>query len=244
MSYKPNLKRRRRVNFNCSNCGNIIEIIYYRKSKYNFCKKECHIEWRKNWTREKKKELMLNNKKYAFTMKNMSKTQWLNRTEKERKIFAEKVREGVIRFYKNNPKPIKLCSRFGCKNKHKAKGFCLKHYMDIWNKNNPDSSCGENWELRLKMNNVRKRDNNTCKWFNCNLTHKETIIDVHHIFPRSEYPELELIEKFMICYCIDHHSLWHEMRGDKYFHLIKNRLNTANVARKLNKPCKLIITRR
>lgn len=65
------------------------------------------------------------------------------------------------------------------------------------------------------MNNVRVRDKNICQWQNCGLTHKEAPIHVHHIFPRSEYPEFELIEQYMICYCLNHHGLWHRYRGDK-----------------------------
>ena len=70
-------------------------------------------------------------------------------------------------------------------------------------------------ELQIAMNNVRKRDSNACQWQDCGLTQREAPIHVHHIFLRSEYPELELIEKFMICYCANHHGLWHRYRGDK-----------------------------
>ena len=38
-------------------------------------------------------------------------------------------------------------------------------------------------DLQFAMANARKRDNNTCQWQNCNLTQKETQIQVNHIFP-------------------------------------------------------------
>lgn len=75
-------------------------------------------------------------------------------------------------------------------------------------------------DLQDAMNNVRVRDKNACQWQNCKLTFREATINVHHIFPRSEYPELELIEKYMICYCAGHHGKWHEVRGDSYSKLI------------------------
>jgi len=89
-----------------------------------------------------------------------------------------------------------------------------KIYMRKYYKENPWSGKIGSIELQIAMNNVRKRDHNTCQWRNCGLTHKETSIHVNHIFPRSEYPELELIEKYMICYCLDHHIKFHAHRGD------------------------------
>jgi len=80
------------------------------------------------------------------------------------------------------------------------------------------------------MNNVRKRDNNTCQWQGCGLTHKQAPVEVNHIFPKSEYPELQLVEQYMICYCLNHHVVWHLYRGDtKAVNLMlskmKNRFN-------------------
>lgn len=85
---------------------------------------------------------------------------------------------------------------------------------------NPHSNRSADPELQLAMNSVRIRDKNTCQWYGCGLTHRNTSIHVHHIFPRSEYPDLELIEQYMICYCANHHSLWHRYRGDKYSEMI------------------------
>ena len=97
-------------------------------------------------------------------------------------------------------------------------------YRKQWRKENPRSKCSSYpLELEIAMNNVRIRDKNTCQWFNCNLTHREAPIDVHHIFPRSEYPELELIEKYMLCYCLNHHVMFHQFRGDKVWQLLASR---------------------
>ena len=70
------------------------------------------------------------------------------------------------------------------------------------------------------MNNIRKRDNNTCQWFGCKLNSNQTTIHVHHIFPKSEYPQFELKENYMICYCVSHHKLFHQFRGDGYSKMI------------------------
>ena len=72
-------------------------------------------------------------------------------------------------------------------------------------------------ELRHAMNNVRIRDNNTCRWYGCNSNKN---VHVHHIFPQSEYPELATIERYMICYCAYHHKVFHDVRGDSAANII------------------------
>ena len=57
------------------------------------------------------------------------------------------------------------------------------------------------------------------QWYGCGLTNKEAIIHVHHIFPRKEYPELASVEQYMICYCWEHHNLWHKKRRDVVKHI-------------------------
>lgn len=124
--------------------------------------------------------------------------------------------------------PNKGCSIPNCKRIHYGKTYCHKHYNNLiyyanpkhrkrhvetsslWKKNNPRTWFPD-FRLTFHMNNVRKRDGNTCKWYGCNKT---TEIHTHHIFPQSEYPELKYEEKYMICYCRNHHAYWHEMRGD------------------------------
>lgn len=93
-------------------------------------------------------------------------------------------------------------------------------YKKEWKRNNPRSNRKYGLELYQSMNNVRLRDKNTCQWYGCGLSFKQAPIHVHHIFPRSEYPELELVENYMICYCANHHGLFHRYRGDAYSELI------------------------
>lgn len=125
------------------------------------------------------------------------------------------------------------CSVDRCQNKHEGLGFCKWHYNRLphvremmlrsglkWRKKHPTSSNKYSYQTRLMMNNVRIRDNNTCQWQNCGKQHIDTTIHVHHIFPRSKYPELEEIERNMICYCVKHHRLWHQYRGDPCYKLI------------------------
>lgn len=94
-------------------------------------------------------------------------------------------------------------------------------YRRKWQRENPRSSTGYPLEVRIAMENVRKRDNNTCKWFGCGKTWREASIHVHHIFPKKEYPDLILEERFMICYCQEHHALWHEKRNDTYARFVR-----------------------
>lgn len=126
----------------------------------------------------------------------------------------------------NNGDPLKtllikdhgeFCTINGCSNKYYCKNVCKRHYELFIN---PRSNKHYSIELQSAMSNVRKRDNNTCQWYGCGLTNREAPIHVHHIFPRSEYPELELVEEYMICYCGNHHGLWHRYRGDKCSSLI------------------------
>jgi len=103
----------------------------------------------------------------------------------------------------------------------------------IWKKNNPRSANHGSYELQDAMNNVRVRDNNTCQWQGCGLTFREAPIHVHHIFPKSEYPDYELVEQYMICYCLNHHWMWHKYRGDNYAKLLSyaNRDNSFDLVR-------------
>jgi hypothetical protein len=104
---------------------------------------------------------------------------------------------------------------FSCNRKYYCKGFCRKHYNT-----GPNARSWNHGDLYLQvaMNNVRKRDKNTCKWYNCD---SKRTIQVHHIFPVSEYAELKYLEKYMICYCKKHHKEWHEKRGDNCHKLLK-----------------------
>lgn len=122
----------------------------------------------------------------------------------------------------------KYCIISECDKISYCKGFCRNHYLS--NRYTTDNSyririlerCSSyrrlhpKWnrdkKLRNAMDRVRRRDNNHCKWYMC--PNKDVDIHVNHIFPQSEYPELKYIERYMICYCGDHHYLWHLARGD------------------------------
>lgn len=104
------------------------------------------------------------------------------------------------------------CSIEGCNKKHYGKNYCQNHYNKYVY---PHSSRKGDLFLYIAMMNVRKRDNNECKWYDCGKSSSNRdLIHVHHIFPQSEYPEFKYIEEYMICYCKYHHAYWHEMRGD------------------------------
>jgi len=108
-------------------------------------------------------------------------------------------------------------------------------YNKKYSKNNPKASTSYTLEDQEAINNVKKRDKNTCQWFNCGLTHRQAEIHVHHIFPRSKYPELELIEQYMICYCAFHHGLWHKYRRDQYANLILSHSHKDNLKESIEK---------
>jgi len=129
----------------------------------------------------------------------------------------------------------KKCSILDCNLECRCKDLCKKHYANYryWNipevrrktielarNNHYRKHPRYSLELQDAMVNVRIRDKNTCQWYDCGLIHRDVPIHVHHIFPRSEYPELELIEKYMICYCANHHELFHRYRGDSYSWLV------------------------
>ena len=137
---------------------------------------------------------------------------WLVKNPNYIKEYIDKNREHIRKQWReSNKRTYERIKKYYKENKAK-----IRLYQNRWRRENPSSNSHYPMELQIAMNNVRKRDNNTCKWYNCGLTYKETQIHVHHIFPRSEYPELELIEQYMICYCVKHHILWHQYRGDQY----------------------------
>lgn len=138
------------------------------------------------------------------------------------KHYARLLRHGSTDFnlrIKNRKCSIKNCDR-----KHNCSGLCKLHYGRKIYAEKPIPNWNTSWskELKKAMYRVRKRDNNMCKWQDCNLNTNVIRIHVHHIFPRSEYPELQLIERYMICYCVYHHFLFHKYRGDEAGKLFKN----------------------
>jgi len=137
---------------------------------------------------------------------------WL---EKNKEKYREQRHQHYLKIRKLHPLSVygrkEVCRRYYLKNKQK-----IREKQKIYERLNPRSR-GNNYSIELQdaMANIRKRDNNTCQWQNCGLTQRQAPIHVHHIFPRSEYPELQLIEKYMICYCANHHGMWHRYRGDQ-----------------------------
>ena len=110
--------------------------------------------------------------------------------------------------------PSRGCVILNCIRPHWGKSYCKFHYHKFYN---PRSWNQGDLHLYIAMKNVRKRDKNTCKWYGCGKTSKQTTIHVNHIFPISEYPELKYLENYMICYCREHHKLWHKKRGDNCY---------------------------
>ncbi len=192
----------------CSKCNDG----YYAKK---LCKKCYMNEWR------------INNEKHIseYSEKNYERKKIVDklRIREKRKdpIFCKKESQKLIEKYhidlEYRKELIKRAKKWQEINPERN-----KNNKERWKKNNPRSIKHKNDILMvLNMNNVRKRDNNICQWYECGLTYKKTTIHVHHIFPQSEYPQYKYKEKYMICYCKQHHQKWHKSRNDPYWRLIK-----------------------
>jgi len=129
-----------------------------------------------------------------------------------RKRTKERYMKWRIQYYKKNKeKLLEKGRQYYRDNKEKILKRC-----EIYRKNNPKAGGGgDNIEMRITMALRKRLDNSTCQWYNCGKTGKDTTIDVHHIFPKSEYPQYSIKLEYMICYCRWHHYLWHKSRGDK-----------------------------
>lgn len=51
---------------------------------------------------------------------------------------------------------------------------------------------------------VRKRDNSTCIWPNCNSKKR---IHTHHIYPWAQFPHLRYVVENGSCLCYQHHKM-------------------------------------
>lgn len=168
----------------------------------------------------KRSQLKNKEKRYQYTK------EWYQRNKQ---LLQVKNREYCKKYYLAHRKEIlENVKLWVSKNKDHVREYKRRHgkiYGKKWREKNIDwvreykrrnrrSSSHFSLEMQLAMNNVRKRDNNQCQWYGCGLKARDVPIHVHHIFPKSEYPELQLIEKYMICYCANHHGLWHRYRGD------------------------------
>jgi len=122
----------------------------------------------------------------------------------------EENRRSLEYFYKHRAELNKHSLEYYYKNRER-----LLQYNREYLKKYPRSSPELPYDIREAMNRVKKKQNNTCQWYECGLTNRETIIQVHHIFPQKEHPDLATNEQYMICYCWEHHNLWHKKRRKK-----------------------------
>ena len=179
---------------------------YYKKNKKMF------LEWQRKYRLLHKEHVQQNRRRYDSKNRiriNELKKQW--RLKNNQHYKAQKSKDDV-KYYQKHKERILVYAKQHSQLPHiKARRSDLAR---IWRKNNPRSNRSLYPELQEAMNNVRIRDKNTCQWQGCGLKHKATQVHVNHIFPRSEYPDLELIEQYMICYCVEHHAQFHAARGD------------------------------
>jgi len=200
---------------------------YYQKNKGQFLEyqrldrlrhKEKRKQHRKEYDNKPESKSKQREYKKKYKLKDPERFKMLKK--KDDAIYHQKHKERIVIHNKQYQKG------FYIKNRERILAYGKKHrqlphvkarrneLVRIWRKNNPRSNRSFYPELQDAMNNVRRRDDNTCQWYGCGLKHKATQIHVHHIFPRSEYPDLELIEQYMICYCAEHHAQFHAARGD------------------------------
>lgn len=148
-----------------------------------------------------------------------SRQDWLEKNPEKQEQAEQNWRE-------NNPD---YSSNWDKKNPEKRKAINKRHnakperkaYQKQWNRLNPRSGTDRPLDVKESMMNTRIRLKNTCQWYGCSRTPKQMSIAVHHIFPIEEYPDLASVEQYQICYCAEHHYLWHKARGDDCQHVLK-----------------------
>lgn len=188
-------------------------------------------EWRKDYNPKyyKNNRKLLREKQSEYYKKNKEVLQ----QKRKQKYDPLKRRENYL---KNRDKNLVRVKEWRYKNAEYVKQYRKefeatperKAYRKQWQKANPKKSHGGTYplELEIAMNSARLRDKNTCQWQGCGLTVRDAPIHVHHIFPRSEHPELQLEPWNMICYCLNHHYMWHMYRGDKCANILKANIVT------------------
>lgn len=201
-----------------------------QKHLYYMQKKECILERQKQRRVIFKDKVLMVEKNSRMKHKEQTRERirlWREQNKNYNKQYYENKRTSIIskvnKYIKNNIEKVRAYKRdYYYKNKdhlllyRKVYAIKNKEKLLAYRKANPHSSKRYSFDLQISMNNVRKRDNNICQWYGCGLTNYDTEIHVNHIFPRKEYPELELIEQYMICYCVDHHIAFHRARKDGY----------------------------
>lgn len=95
-----------------------------------------------------------------------------------------------------------------------------REYFRNWESENPRITSHYEPDTRHAMTERLYIDDFACKWYGCKLTKEDCRIDVNHILPINEYPELEAEVSNMICYCKWHHALFHLKRGDSFWRWI------------------------
>ena len=192
--------------------------------KWYYKNREQQIQKNREWKIKNREHMLLQKKKYQKENRELieQRKKKYRITERAKEL---KKKDDAKYYAKNKTNPIFLEKKHK-RNKEYSKRPDVRaraNMLDrIRRKENPRSARRQNdsIEIQIAMNNVRKRDKNTCQWQGCGLTFRQVPIHVHHIFPRSEYPDLVEIEQYMICYCANHHGLWHRFRGDSYSEMI------------------------
>jgi len=195
-------------------------------------------EYQREWKQKNKERLRLCSKQYYLNNKDRlikQHIEYLTKNKDKRRAYEIKYyhdnKPRIANYYRKN---VDRITNYYVNNKDRIAQYYLNNrdkliqYQAQWDKENPRSGAGLSYELQDAMNNVRIRDKNTCQWHGCGLTSRQVSIHVHHIFPRNEYQELELVEQYMICYCANHHGLWHRYRGDYYSELILSQMKVYN----------------
>ena len=202
---------------------------YYLKNKEKF------LEWQRQYRKKNKERVIEHRKEYydkpeVKERRKLLKKEWKQRNKE--KVKKQNRKDLKKWYYKNRERLLPLKREqtkiYYQKNREKIREYEKNHsqipevkarrrYMEsIRRKKNPRSNRSLPLDLQFAMNQVRKRDGNKCKWQGCNLTFKEAPIHIHHIFPISEYPELQYEQRYMISYCANHHGLFHRYKGDPY----------------------------
>ncbi len=212
-----------------------------RQLEWYYKNREQQIQKNKEWKKKNRDKMLKQKKEYHLKNRDQilrKKKKWRKNNQDKIKAYRQQLEvkeRGMLHSRKYRLKNPDKGKEYYQKNKEKILTYSKEHSQiphikarrnetaRIRNRKNPHSNRSGTIELQIVMNNVRRRDNNTCQWQGCKLTHKQVSIHVHHIFPRSEYPDWEEIEQFMICYCAGHHGYWHRMRGDKYSEMIPAR---------------------
>ena len=208
---------------------------YYKNRDYQMQKQREWLAKNKQQQKQYRKEYRKKNRDKVLRWKNNYRSKYPNKNKEYLKKWYERKREELlpikrqesIIYYKKNRDKILAYSKLYRKT-HKE--YEKKRHAK-YQKENPRSNRSLPLDLQFAMNQVRKRDGNKCMWQGCNLTFKEAPIHVHHIFPISEYPELQYEQRYMICYCANHHGLFHRYRGDPYSEWITRKENDLEVSK-------------